>query len=88
MQKKRGAGTIGSPDPDDAPELDESFFRDADHYRGGKLINRGGRPRAVAPKVPVSIRLDPDLVHGLRAIGPGWQSQVNEILKDWLQHRR
>ncbi len=30
-----------SPNPDDAPELDEEFFRRADIYKAGKLIRRG-----------------------------------------------
>jgi uncharacterized protein (DUF4415 family) len=87
MQKKSGAGENGLIDPDDAPELDAAFFNEADHYRAGKLISRGGRPRSPAPKIPVSLRLDPDVVSDLRAMGAGWQSRVNQVLKDWLRHR-
>lgn len=32
-------------------------------------------------KVPVSIRLSPDVVERLKADGPGWQSRIDEILK-------
>lgn len=88
MQKKSGGGASVSVDPDDAPELDDAFFREADHYRAGKLVSRGGRPRSPAPKVPVSIRLDPEVVAELRSTGPGWQSRVNEVLKEWLRHRQ
>jgi len=28
--------------------------------------------------------LDPDVVGALRASGPGWQTRVNTILKEWL----
>lgn len=35
-------------------------------------------------KQAVSIRLDIDLLEKLRASGPGWQSRVNEALRDWI----
>ena len=43
--------------------------------------NVGGRPRKASPKVPVSIRLDPDVVARFKATGPGWQSRINEALR-------
>lgn len=86
MQEKSGAGTKDWVDPDDAPELGEAFFAEADLYRGGQLVKRG-RPRVAAPKVPISLRLDAELVSGLRALGPGWQSQINQVLKDWLRQK-
>jgi uncharacterized protein (DUF4415 family) len=33
----------------------------------------------------ISIRLDIDLVEKLHASGPGWQSRVNQALRDWLE---
>jgi len=43
--------------------------------------NVGGRPCSKNPKVPVSIRLDQDVVAKFKATGPGWQSRVNEVLR-------
>jgi uncharacterized protein (DUF4415 family) len=40
-----------------------------------------GRPKAEAPKVAVSIRLDRDVVERFRATGKGWQTRINEVLK-------
>jgi len=68
-------------DPDDAPELTDAFFEQADEYRGGVLVRKGGRPKLANPKRPVHIRLDPDLLDRLRASGPGWQSRVNAMLR-------
>ena len=70
-------------DPDDAPELDEDFFVHADLYHGETLIRRG-RPRKARPKEAVSIRLSPEVVDAFRATGPGWQTRIDEALKDWL----
>lgn len=44
-----------------------------------------GRPRgsvAATRKEPVTIRLDEDLVRTLRASGEGWQTRVNEVLRN------
>lgn len=38
-------------------------------------------------KEAISIRLDQDLVAKLRATGPGWQSRVNDVLRDWMDKR-
>lgn len=44
-----------------------------------------GRPPIPNPKRMVSLRLDQDVVDGLRATGPGWQSRVNAMLREWLE---
>ncbi len=57
MQKSDVAGsseTIGKPgwvDPDDAPELTEEFFDNAEVCRGDTFVCRGqrGRPNAGSP---------------------------------------
>lgn len=41
---------------------------------------RPGRP-AGSNKVPVTIRLDRDIVDRFKATGAGWQSRINEALK-------
>ncbi|WP_226018931.1 BrnA antitoxin family protein [Novosphingobium sp. FKTRR1] len=40
-----------------------------------------GRPKAGAPKVSTTLRLDPDIVAHFRATGPGWQSRINAALR-------
>ena len=43
--------------------------------------NLGGRPKAENPKVAVSLRLDPEIVSRFKAEGPGWQTRMNEALR-------
>jgi len=43
-----------------------------------------GRPPLEAPKEPIKLRLDRDVVEGYRATGPGWQSRMNQALRDAL----
>ena len=36
-------------------------------------------------RVPPAIRLDADVLSAFRASGLGWQTRINEALRDWLQ---
>jgi uncharacterized protein (DUF4415 family) len=70
-------------DPDDAPELDEKWFRDAHVYVGDTLIKRGvGRPPIKNTKVMLSLRLDFDVLEKLRASGKGWQTRLSNHIKE------
>jgi uncharacterized protein (DUF4415 family) len=88
MRKKKNAGVAEWVDPDDAPELTEAFFDNAEEFVGNQFVRRGpGRPKAEAPKQHVSLRLDPDVLAKLREAGPGWQSEVNTLLRRALRLR-
>ena len=71
-------------DPDDAPELTDAFFEQADEFIGTKLVRRG-RPKAAVTKEPVKLRIDPDVLAAFRSGGPGWQTRMNDALRDWLR---
>lgn len=73
-------------DPDDAPEIDDAFFEEADEYRGDTLVKRG-RPKADKVKQRVTIRLDSEIVESFKAQGAGWQSRINQALKEYLQEQ-
>ena len=51
-----------------------------------KIRRRG--PQKAPRKVPVSIRLSPDVAEGLRATGSGWQGRADEALRSWLSKKR
>ncbi|MGA7342892.1 MAG: BrnA antitoxin family protein [Terracidiphilus sp.] len=51
-----------------------------------KLRKRG--PQKAPRKVPISIRLSPDVAEGLRATGNGWQGRADEALRSWLEESR
>ena len=36
-------------------------------------------------KGQVAIRFDREVLNAFRAAGPGWQTRMNEALKDWLR---
>ena len=45
-------------------------------------LRRPGRPKAESPKVPVTMRVDADVLEAIKASGAGWQTRVNELLRD------
>lgn len=86
---KKGSGPDWI-DPDDAPELDDHFFGNAEVRDGERLVRaatatmaRRGRPplEAASRRKPVSIRLSPLVLDYFRRTGPGWQSRISEILE-------
>ena len=40
-----------------------------------------GRPVSAQTKVSTTLRLDPDVIAAFKADGPGWQSRMNEALR-------
>ena len=80
MSAKKPSTTATWTHPDEAPELDEAFFKNANQYQGTQLKPRG-RPKAAVTKVPVKLRLDADVLSALRASGEGWQTRINDSLR-------
>jgi uncharacterized protein (DUF4415 family) len=87
-------------DPDDAPDLSTADLGDAIWRVNGKVVPRDegiaamqgiarrGRPLGstkAAAKQAVTIRYSPEVLAAFRSRGPGWQSCMNEALKDWLR---
>ena len=52
-----------------------------------KIASRRRGPQKVPTKVPVSIRLSPEVVAAFRASGAGWQSRVDDILREHIKAR-
>ena len=75
---------------DDNPAWSNADFAKAVPFSGLPAHERAAlssrkRGSQVAPKkIPISIRLSPDVLEGLRATGEGWQSRADEALRLWL----
>lgn len=74
-------------DPDDAPELTDDFFECADEFIGDRLVRRG-RPKAKITKQSLTVRYDQDMIQAFKVTGNGWQSRMNDALRDWLEVHR
>jgi uncharacterized protein (DUF4415 family) len=63
-------------DEDDRPLTHEEM------RAGIALAKKRGRPAGSGTKEQVAIRLDKDVLSVLRATGDGWQTRVNQILRE------
>lgn len=68
-------------DPDDAPEITDDMLDRATIVKGGKVIQRGRPPLGEHAKRLVTIRLDAEVIEAYRALGRGWQTQLNADLR-------
>jgi uncharacterized protein (DUF4415 family) len=87
-------------DPDDAPELtddmlavgvyrvDGNVVPDDEGRAAMRAVIRRGRPagsRNATRKEQVAVRYSPDVLAAFRATGKGWQTRMDDALKDWLK---
>jgi uncharacterized protein (DUF4415 family) len=85
-------GTI-IPTPEEDAIITAAAMSDSDatpltdeEWEAVKPFVRIGRPPSTRPlKVPTTIRFDADVLAALKASGKGWQTRVNEAVKDWLK---
>jgi uncharacterized protein (DUF4415 family) len=78
--------------PPDLTDPDNPEWTEADFARArpahevlppavlAQFPNARGRPRAAAPKEPITIRFDAAIARHLRESGKGWQTRVNNAV--------
>ena len=72
-------------DPDNPPLAKHALAS----FTPASLVPRRprGRPAKDATKVPTTMRLDSDVVDSFKATGEGWQTRMNEALREHLKAR-
>jgi uncharacterized protein (DUF4415 family) len=51
-------------------------------------VKKRGRPKGSGQKVSTTVRFDADILEAFRAGGEGWQTRMNDALRDWLKRRK
>jgi len=82
-------------DPDTAEWTDEDFARALPAREAlpkifppeiaAAMLKPRGQPKPETPKVHLNLSLDADVVDGFKATGRGWQSRMNQVLRDWIR---
>lgn len=76
------AHVIQPEEYEEIPELTDAFFEKAVWHEAGKP---SGRPKAESRKVLLSVRYSPEVVEYFRSTGKGWQTRMDNALKEWLK---
>ena len=67
----------------DNPEWTEAMFAKA--KRGTAHAKRGaGRPKSETTKVQKTLRLSPEVLAYFQSTGKGWQTRIDEALKEYV----
>jgi uncharacterized protein (DUF4415 family) len=77
------------PSDDEDAAINAGIASDPDTYElsGAEFsqLKRLGRPPAAVTKERITIRLSPDVLERFRATGKGWQTRIDEALKEWMK---
>ena len=89
---KLKSGTI-IPTPEEDAAINAGIAADPDtceltSAEFAELRPLRGRPRVARPKAAMTMRVDADVLDALKASGPGWQTRVNDLLKDAVRRGR
>ncbi len=74
-EEEEAAINAGIAVDSDARELSDEEF---------KKLRPVGRPKAEKTKEPVSIRLSNEVTDYFRSFGKGWQTRIDDVLKDYV----
>ncbi len=77
------------PTPEEDEAINRGIAADPDAYELSdeefKTLRPLGRPRAEVTKERITIRLSREVVETFRATGAGWQTRMDEVLKEWVR---
>ncbi|MBN3758169.1 BrnA antitoxin family protein [Paraburkholderia sp. Tr-20389] len=60
----------------------DTFEVPSEEFNKLRRLGARGRPKLESPKILVSIRYDAEVIDAFEATGDGWQTRINEALKD------
>ena len=84
--KKIDAHVVRASEYEELPEVTAQMLEGAEYRVDGRLKAHPRRrgPQSASKKIPLSLRLSPEVVKHFRAKGPGWQTRIDEALKKLL----
>jgi uncharacterized protein (DUF4415 family) len=87
--KTRSGRALIVPTPEEDAAINAGIAADPDTHEVTDAefaqMRRMGRPRLASPKVPTTIRFDADVLAALKETGKGWQTRVNEAMREWVK---
>ncbi|MDL2284462.1 BrnA antitoxin family protein [Oxalobacter sp. OttesenSCG-928-P03] len=77
------------PTPEEDMAINAGIDADPDTYElsdaeFAELKPMRGRPRGSGKKVQMTVRFDADVIDAFKSTGTGWQTRMNDALREWL----
>ncbi len=89
---KVDAHAIQPEEYEELPEITDEDVARAVFSKGGDTLPNParprGRPRKPDARVQLSVRLSPDVIDRFRSMGAGWQTRIDQALREWLKEHR
>lgn len=88
--RKLDAHVITPAEYEELPEVTAATLARAQYRVGGRLKAHPRRrgPQRTPKKIPLSLRLSPEVVKHFRAKGRGWQTRIDEALRKLVAPRK
>ena len=87
--KTRSGRVLALPTLAEDAAIAAGIAQDPDTYESSdielSLMRRPGRPLGSGTKTQITLRLDADVVAKFKASGSGWQTRINDALRNWLK---
>lgn len=91
IKSKRGR-VLELPTPEEDAQIQAGIDADPDTYEMTdaefKKARPRGRPKADVTKEQISLRLSRDVLDRFRETGAGWQTRIDEALKEWVREHQ
>ncbi len=86
MSKKKTSEITDKENPEWTKKMisEAKSFENSDLPESFKISARRGRPPKEYPKKPISIRLSSDVVEYFRSTGKGWQTRIDNALREYV----
>ena len=91
MQIKTKSGRILElPSPEEDAQITAAALTDPDNppltdNELQQFQRTRGRPQGSGKKEQITLRLDAEILEQFRATGNGWQTRINDALRDWIR---
>lgn len=92
LLKTKSGRSVKLPSLDEDAAINKGIAADPDTYELNeaefkrlKPVRPRGRPAGSGSKIQLTLRLDAEVVEAFKQRGDGWQTKMNDALRDWLK---
>ena len=89
MNAKRGLVAVNEAPATTPDDWDNAFVtHSTDELRNAVAVRRARGPNRRPTKEQVAVRYSPEVLAYFRATGAGWQTRMDEVLREYVSRRK